>query len=415
MNTAVRRLLIIACVVSAVSLSAQTTKKSTTMAPAQPAAVSTDTAQTNADIPKADQAATPPVTADTDKDAENSQAMHLSLDDAIHTMLQKNIGLQIQNYDLLMFGEEVVGAYGVFDPIAGATLNRSKFKTAPTSAFQSNGGGSTDANLSLRDTIPTGGLLSITNSNERFTSTGAGTTLSPGFKANLGFGLTQPLARNFGVDVTRRNITIARNTLGLNQQVFRGVLLDSTSAVEQAYYDLIYTRRFVGVVKDALFLARDQSRITQIRIDVGASAPLDILQPRVQIATSEENLINAVAAVRAAEDRLRALLNVAPEDWNRPIIPTECEHNGHIYYVLLAPGIDRQAVLRKLKHNGIGAVFHYVPLHSAPAGQRFGRADGGLQLTISLSERLIRLPMWLGLNEDQQQWVCDVLGSVLKR
>ena len=77
------------------------------------------------------------------------------------------------------------------------------------------------------------------------------------------------------------------------------------------------------MVKEALFLARDQSRITQIRIDVGASAPLDILQPRVQIATGEENLITAVANVRAAEDRLRALLNVAPDDWDRPIIPTD--------------------------------------------------------------------------------------------
>jgi len=108
-----------------------------------------------------------------------------------------------------------------------------------------------------------------------------------------------------------------------NREAFRGVLLDTTSAVEQAYYDLIYTRRFVDVVREALFLARDQARITQIRIDVGASAPLDILQPRVQIATGEENLITAVANVRAAEDRLRALLNVAPDEWDRPIIPTD--------------------------------------------------------------------------------------------
>lgn len=99
----------------------------------------------------------------------------------------------------------------------------------------------------------------------------------------------------------------------------------------------------------------------------------------------------------------------------RPIIPADCQHNGHIYYVLLAPGIDRQAVLRELKSNGIGAVFHYVPLHSAPAGLRFGRADGGLQLTTSLSERLIRLPMWVGLSENQQQRVCDVLGAVLTK
>ncbi len=97
----------------------------------------------------------------------------------------------------------------------------------------------------------------------------------------------------------------------------------------------------------------------------------------------------------------------------RPIIPADCQHNGHLYYVLLAPGIDRQAVLRELKGNGIGAVFHYVPLHSAPAGLRFGRSDGGLQLTTSLSERLIRLPMWLGLSESQQQRVCDALAAVL--
>src|SRR5439155_14477648 len=121
---------------------------------------------------------------------------------------------------------------------------------------------------------------------------------------------------------TRRGITIARNTLGINQEAFKVVLLDTTSAVEQAYYDLIYTRRFVDVVKEALFLARDQARITQIRIDVGASAPLDILQPRVQIATQEENLIVAVAAVRDAEDRLRAVMHLDPADWDRPIIPT---------------------------------------------------------------------------------------------
>ena len=97
----------------------------------------------------------------------------------------------------------------------------------------------------------------------------------------------------------------------------------------------------------------------------------------------------------------------------RPIIPADCQHNGHMYYVLLAPGIDRQAVLRKLNDNGIHAVFHYVPLHSSPGGMRFGRAHGDLSLTTSLSERLIRLPMWLGLSEVQQQRVCDVLEAIL--
>jgi dTDP-4-amino-4,6-dideoxygalactose transaminase len=99
----------------------------------------------------------------------------------------------------------------------------------------------------------------------------------------------------------------------------------------------------------------------------------------------------------------------------RPIIPSNCQHNGHMYYILLAPGINRGMVLGKLKDNGINAVFHYVPLHSSPAGMRFGRTSGDLPLTTSLSEQLIRLPMWIGLSEAQQERVCDTLGTILER
>ena len=98
----------------------------------------------------------------------------------------------------------------------------------------------------------------------------------------------------------------------------------------------------------------------------------------------------------------------------RPTVPPDCQHNGHLYYVVLAPEIDRQKVLDAFRQNGIGAVFHYVPLHSSPAGMRFGRAHGELVLTTSLSERLIRLPMWVGLTEAQQQRVVDVLSTFSK-
>lgn len=99
----------------------------------------------------------------------------------------------------------------------------------------------------------------------------------------------------------------------------------------------------------------------------------------------------------------------------RPIVPADCQHNGHMYYILLASETDRREVLDGLKRSGIGAVFHYVPLHSSPAGQRFGRAHGDLSLTTSLSERLIRLPMWVGLSDVQQQRVYDVLVAILKK
>lgn len=97
----------------------------------------------------------------------------------------------------------------------------------------------------------------------------------------------------------------------------------------------------------------------------------------------------------------------------RPILPEDCQHNGHMYYVVLSPEIDRQAILDEFKRNDIDSVFHYVPLHSSPAGQRYGRAHGDLVVTDSVAERLIRLPLWVGLTWAQQSKVVEVLNRAL--
>ena len=99
----------------------------------------------------------------------------------------------------------------------------------------------------------------------------------------------------------------------------------------------------------------------------------------------------------------------------RPVIPADCQHNAHMYYVLLATEIDRQAVLSELKRNEIHSVFHYVPLHSSPAGRRYGRVHGTMDVTNRQSERLARLPLWVGLSETQQDRVVNVLASEVAR
>jgi dTDP-4-amino-4,6-dideoxygalactose transaminase len=93
----------------------------------------------------------------------------------------------------------------------------------------------------------------------------------------------------------------------------------------------------------------------------------------------------------------------------RPIVPDHCESNGHMYYVLLDEGIDRQRVLDNLKAEGIYATFHYIPLHSSPAGQKFGKFNSPLLVTDKLSERLIRLPLWAGITPAQQERVVSRL------
>jgi len=84
----------------------------------------------------------------------------------------------------------------------------------------------------------------------------------------------------------------------------------------------------------------------------------------------------------------------------RPIIPPMCRHNAHMYYLLLPDLERRTAFIGHLKDRGIGAVFHYVPLHSSNAGLRFARAHGPMRETDAYSERLVRLPLWIDLTPD---------------
>ncbi len=93
----------------------------------------------------------------------------------------------------------------------------------------------------------------------------------------------------------------------------------------------------------------------------------------------------------------------------RPIVPDDCGHNAHMYYVLARDAVVRAHLLAALKAAGIGAVFHYVPLHSSPAGRRYGRAVGPFSVTDDVSERLVRLPLWPAMTEEQ---IDTVVGEV---
>lgn len=97
----------------------------------------------------------------------------------------------------------------------------------------------------------------------------------------------------------------------------------------------------------------------------------------------------------------------------RQVIPETCQHNAHMYYILLKSGIDRNRVLCELKSKGIYAVFHYVPLHSSPAGMKYGRVHGSMKITNHQSERLIRLPIWVGITEDQQGYISRTLNECI--
>lgn len=96
----------------------------------------------------------------------------------------------------------------------------------------------------------------------------------------------------------------------------------------------------------------------------------------------------------------------------RPTIPEGCTHNAHMYYLLLDGLTQRGAFIERMKDAGIGTVFHYVPLHSSPVGLRHARTHGPMRHTDRLSDCLVRLPLWIGL-EDHQDHIMQVAEEIL--
>jgi len=96
----------------------------------------------------------------------------------------------------------------------------------------------------------------------------------------------------------------------------------------------------------------------------------------------------------------------------RPILPDTCQHNAHMYYLLLKDLEDRNRFIDQMKQKGVNCVFHYVPLHSSPAGRRYGRTHGSLAVTESVGDTLVRLPIWVGLAEEQSL-VIDAAKQIL--
>lgn len=97
-----------------------------------------------------------------------------------------------------------------------------------------------------------------------------------------------------------------------------------------------------------------------------------------------------------------------------PYIPAECEHNAHMFYIKTGSLEERTALTAYLKDAGVGSAFHYVPLHSAPAGERFGVMAGEDRYTTNTHERLLRLPMYYGLTEEEIEKACNRIMEFYK-
>jgi outer membrane protein len=249
----------------------------------------------------------------------------LSLQDASKAALENNLDILVRAYDPLRGEALAILAESILDPrLAGTATSSSTQRPSPSAFVKSSK--THDYVASFIDPVLTGGSYQIDL--EAFDNV-AQTSFSPAptieFDTSWKVSVTQPLLRNFGPKATKTLIVIARNTLGIDQSLFRQTVIDTLSAAEKAYWDLNFTLMNLKTSQAALQLAQDFLEQNRIKVRVGTLAPIEITQADAQVADREEAVIIAENLVKTAEDALRRVMNV-PKDsdvWSRPLQPSE--------------------------------------------------------------------------------------------
>ncbi len=241
----------------------------------------------------------------------NSQP--ISLQSAIERALEHNLDLQIERYNPLIARSDLSAAYGGYDPfvtasgahsfsLAGGGIDPSTKLPLPSSTSDQN-----NFSSSLSGLLPGGLNYSLQgNIGEQYGS-------AAGFPYNNTRGaalvnLRQPLLKNFWIDATRLNIRVRKTQLKQSELRLRKSIMDVVTAVELAYYDLIFTRESVKVQEKALELAVRLAQENKKRVEVGTLAPLDEKQAEAQAAGSRADLLQAQRALAASENAFKRLL-----------------------------------------------------------------------------------------------------------
>jgi len=261
----------------------------------------------------------------------------VTLTTLIDLTLKNNLDIRIEAYSPALGIEAINAREAIFDPLLRFTL--SLFSTTNPTAAVLEGADILEVDRSNWDfggqkLIPWGGTAGISWNNQREKTNSQFATLNPSYVSQLNFSIDQPLLRNFGKDVTRREIRIASNDHNVSQEQFRLQVMRSVATAIDAYWDLYGKIEQLEVRREALRLSEDLLRINRTRVEVGVMAPLEVATAEAEVARNEGILITAQADVENARDRVLTLINTPQLSalWSAKMQPVD------------APKLDRREI-----------------------------------------------------------------------
>ncbi|MBC7350578.1 MAG: TolC family protein [Candidatus Aminicenantes bacterium] len=238
----------------------------------------------------------------------------LSLDEAIYRALKHNLNLVAEVYTTEKASGSIAVAKEIFLP--SLEMSYGSNRTVQPSTWWIQGSGtyitsSQNYETRLSQRLPIGGTFSVAMSNYSTNTNQLFQLFNPYYNTQLRFDFTQPLLKNFGPRVAKREIIVARQNYAISEAQLKNQVMETIYQVEEAYWNLVLARENLKVKQQSLQLARDQLAKTRKEIEVGQQASIEILNVQAAVSQREAEIVQAEASVRTAEDRLKVILNLA--------------------------------------------------------------------------------------------------------
>ncbi|MGH9383275.1 MAG: TolC family protein [Vicinamibacterales bacterium] len=269
-------------------------------------------------------------TAGSTQPAGQPPVRRLSIDDAVATSLEQNLDLQVQRLNPVIRDTDMAVFRANYTPNFTSTVNVID-NTQPSSSALSGATGGLTVNRNTYDfgvgslSKWGGATYAVNFSNARTTSNNIFTSFDPQLTSSVNVNYTQPLLRNFKIDGTRQQLFISQKNREISDVQLQQSIAQTVRNVKNAYYDLVYAIGNLGVQRQSLELAQQSLKDNRARVEIGTMAPLDIVQAEAEVATREESVIIAEAAIERTQDAVRALVYSpsSPDFWNARIEPTD--------------------------------------------------------------------------------------------
>jgi len=239
--------------------------------------------------------------------------LSLTLKDTIIRTLDNNISIAVEEFNSKVKKENVIESQSEFDATFEVDLSIEETIRQQASAFSSPNKSRNYNHIwdfSLTQKLGTGADYELSFTNKRNKSNSVTLGLNPNYSTGLEFIITQPLLKNFGTDLNKRNIYIANNEVNISNYEFKGKVIEVISNVENLYWDLVFSLKNLKVKEKSLERAKDLERRVKAQVLVGTMAEIEILQAKSEVASREESLLVAQDVIKDDEDNLKNILNI---------------------------------------------------------------------------------------------------------